>query len=163
MRTEHRVRDQSDVIHNTHICPDAFSQVLPSCATKDETLDTTHTHSCVNVDWECCLVSLSPHGHPSLLTVQPLSVYISVCWVTEMVYTVITLNCPLFSAWRACHGVTIFHMGNDKDFWPNQSFLSLSFLYSRNKLIKPVHGSCFLFTLLQLRLFYRNISTKHKK
>ncbi len=59
MRTEQRVRDQSDVIHNTHICPDAFTQVLPSCATKDETLDTTHTHSCVSVDWVLSSLSVS--------------------------------------------------------------------------------------------------------
>ncbi len=158
MRTEQRVRDQSDVIHNTHICPDAFTQVLPSCATKDETLDTTHTHSCVSVDW--VLSSLSVSTWSSITPDRPapvscLFVYLSVCWVTEMVYTVITLNRFLVSAWWACHGVAIFHTGNDNGFWPIHChffFLKLlisplSFLYSRNKLIQPVHGSCFLFSL----------------
>lgn len=40
MRTEQRVQDQADEIHNTHICPDAVTQVLPPCVTKDKTLDT---------------------------------------------------------------------------------------------------------------------------
>ncbi len=161
MRTEHRVRDQTWFIIHT------FAQMLShKCSHRvwqRMTHWTPHIHTLEHR--LRVLSSLSVSTWSSITSDRPARLCLSVCWVTEMFYNVITLNRFLVSACWACRA--IFHLGNDNGFWPNHCLFflkntSLSFLNSRNKLSQPIHGSCFLFSL-QLILFYCNISTKHKK
>lgn len=121
MRTEWSVRDQSDVIHNKHICLDAVTQV-----SHQETLDTIQQHTHIWALW--VLSSLSVSTWPSITPDCPSPVCLFICLLCNRD----GLHCNYTKSFQPEELVMVwasfFILGNDDRLWPNHCHFNIYFL-----------------------------------